>query len=130
MKPNQWDDVKEKLDQTGYAVLSADGFEVEVKTIADKLKLVYALKINNKKQKVTGEIDSQEVRRFFQPVSQYVYPVKIRDSELMRADPELKRVNMYYLPWWHSFKSMKAHFLKHNKHIELIKENGHVRDTG
>ena len=66
-------------------------------------------------------------RRFFQPVSFYMYKRKFRESAVYRKFAKKQKFDLdvkgtYYRPYFSSFKALKRHYMATFPEIELAKE--------
>ena len=134
MTKEEWAKIEDKLSSPfGYVKLKVDGYNVIVEVRQDKpLHNVLAVFINGEfKPKWCCE-DCEERRRFCCKHKKSLLTAQQRkqlkrERKAVREEVE-KQLTVYtYYPFWNSFRSMKAHFIKNNKSIELIelaKERG------
>lgn len=141
MTPQEWKEVETRLkDFFDIVKLDCDGYNISL-----SLERVTSMQ-NAIRVYINGYINSEyifndceERRRFYRPVSKFVRSSKSRakfkkglsKKELAFIKKEhafdIDRKYTYYLPEWNSFKAFKAHLIKHNKNIQLIKKeaSGH-----
>lgn len=129
MTKEEWEKVEESLFGCfTKVVLLIDDFEVTVVVEPyTALKNVFVVYVNGAwKGKWLSE-DCEERRRFYQKHTKNMLSRKdqkrlAREKKAIR-DAVGKTTFDWYAPYWTSFKSMKAHFIKNNKSIELVKIN-------
>lgn len=129
MNKEEWEKVEKSLFGCfEKVVLLIDGFEVTVVVEPyTALKNVFTVYVNGSwKGKWLSE-DCEERRRFYQKHTKNLLSRKeqkrlAREKKAIR-DTVGKTTYDWYTPYWTSFKSMKAHFIKNNKSIELVKIN-------
>ena len=129
MNKEEWEKVEKSLFGCfEKVVLLIDGFEVTVVVEPyTALKNVFTVYVNGSwKGKWLSE-DCEERRRFYQKHTKNLLSRKdqkrlAREKKAIR-DAVGKTTYDWYTPYWTSFKSMKAHFIKNNKSIELVKIN-------
>lgn len=126
MNKEEWEKVEKSLFGCfEKVVLLIDGFEVTVVVEPyTALKNVFTVYVNGSwKGKWLSE-DCEERRRFYQKHTKNLLSRKdqkrlAREKKAIR-DAVGKTTYDWYTPYWTSFKSMKAHFIKNNKSIELV----------
>lgn len=137
MNKADWQEIEEKLIYNYEKVkLECDGFNVELRRMPykhnDLLRqdAIFVL-IDGKlipTQKAAN--DCEEGRRFCCP-RKHKMPLGdlgltlAKYSKMRKRDREIvdkTRTFTAYYPWWTSFKSMRQHFEKNNKHISVIRE--------
>lgn len=128
MTDEEWGNVEKSLSRPyGHAKFMIDGYTVDVAVQPEK-KLKYVLTVYvNKKCALYTCVNDCDIR------SRFYYPSK--RSSLSAADKQkLKKVSKArresitqmaaytaYSPFWGSFSRMKAHFIRNNQSIRLIK---------
>lgn len=124
MNKEDWDWVEEQLKSLYHTVnLKIDGYRVTISlnrmgTYKNSL-VVY---VNDWfKGEWLGQ-DCEERRRFFRPCTSYLFPKKVREKLNKKRYPNYHKPHTYWQLDWPGFKRMKAHFIKNNQSIELIKE--------
>jgi hypothetical protein len=128
----EWEQVEELLKGFYSPVgLMCDGFHVTL-----KLERMDAFKNNicvyvNGQMRFEHKPNTEETRRFSFPSTRFVHSTKERQQLKKESKRLLKRLGDFwqpdatyttYLPFWGSFKSLKAHLVKHNESIELLKD--------
>lgn len=124
MNKADWDYVKEQLQSFWHPVeLLIDGYKVSLKLERmDTYNNAIVMYINGWMKGEWSMSDCEERRRFFRPVTRYFYSKKQRKKLPKKYFPSAHKPYTYYMPTWKSFNRMKAHFIKHNESIELLKE--------
>lgn len=133
MTPRDWKEVEERLAMlySSGVRLRCDGYEV-------RLILERVSQFRNAIRVYVGGVfrgkwlleDCEERRRFLRPVKRSLHsrrskaalrkiPKRVR-RQVGLPDPDAKIV--CYSFYWTSFKALKAHLIKHNKSIELVRE--------
>jgi hypothetical protein len=126
----EWEQVEEHTKSFYSPVaLMCDGFHVIL-----KLERISAFKNNicvyvNGRMVFNKETHLEETRRFCFPSVRFMYSGKQRASWKKEPKWLLKEMGIKpdrtyttYLPFWGSFKSLKAHLGKNNENIELLKD--------
>jgi hypothetical protein len=124
----EWAIVEEKLKVPYRPVaMMCDGFHV-ILVVQSHKELTFKIYVYVNGKIRFHEKNNPEVSRFCFPGQHYRWDAKSR-GELKRwskrrlkeygYDPEEKFT--VYLPWWGSFKALKAHLVKNNQEIELLK---------
>lgn len=118
MSKADWEEVKERLERFWALVyLDCDGYKLalmlqRVGTYKNKISFY----VDGKFQGKWILQDCEERRRFFQPRKIYAWGKKE-----MRID--LDKTALAYSMFWSSFRALKAHLIRNNKEITLIREN-------
>lgn len=129
MNKEEWEKVEKSLFGCfEKVVLLIDGLEVTVVVEPYMaLKNVFTVYVNGSLKGKWLSEDCEERRRFYQKHTKNLLSRKdqkrlAREKKAIR-DAVGKTTYDWYTPYWTSFKSMKAHFIKNNKSIELVKIN-------
>ena len=131
MTPADWKTVETRLGLEYHPVeLLCDGYRVRLELQrVGKMRLAITFFINGWQR---GEwlLEDCEERRRFHPVS-YRNALGRKTKNMYRSFPkrllkefkiDLDKKRAFYGVYWKSFASMKRHFIKNNKSIELIAE--------
>lgn len=118
MTKEEWNELEHTLVTIGcHADLEIDGYKVHLTVVPYKsLNNVIYVEVDGKSLMRYTEKDCEERRRFCQQ----------RERKAFREEIEKKATYYYYMPFWTSFRSMKSHFIKNNKSIELVKKIGEI----
>lgn len=132
--PEQWAQVEKDLQSQFKTVkLQCDEYKVTLSLgQVGKMKLGIRVYVNGwfKGEWISNESQAEEARRFL-PIH-YVYRYSAKEKKLYKqlGKKYMKKYNIdlgsrmeFRGFYWSSFNSMKRHFIKHNKSIELIEEN-------
>lgn len=131
----QWENIEQKLNGYFASVeLMIDGYKITLRLGRLKsMRLAIVIYTNGTidcSARITEETEIH--RRFWHPRKKYIHSAKYRKwfnrlgkrrREALCYD-DANKTFTYYWPWWTSFKSMKAHFIKNNQSIELVEEKG------
>lgn len=128
MTVEEWAIVERKLSVPyGSVKLEIDGYNAEVVCTPTKNPLKYELVVFiDGKFKVEWINNDCEIRRRFcckHKTSLLTAEQKKklkRERKAVREEIEKQMTSYYYYPFWNSFGSMKSHFIKNNKSIELL----------
>jgi hypothetical protein len=126
----EWERIDECMKRLYEPVaLMCDGYHVILRVEPFKgLSLKISVYVNGK-MSFSTENHPEETIRFSFPSRRYHYSAKNR--ALIKKEPKwlIKKMGLdpdatytIYLPWWGSFKTLKAHLVKHNESIELLKD--------
>lgn len=132
MTKQDWAYVEERLKkQFAIVVLDCDGYRLSLtlKQISDMGLAIFTY-INGEFKGRWMLEDCEECRRFLYPRVRYVMSAKDRKSWvkdlgkrwLKAHNIDVDKTYTAYLPWWKSFRSLKAHLIKNNTSIELVSE--------
>lgn len=125
----EWDEIDKKLSGfCGIVHLRIDGYNVSLSLqFVKRFKQAILVYINDKIE-LNKMNDSEEAKRFWCPHRKYLYPAKERKNMYrickklgLLSDRSGKYIIMYW-PYWTSFSKLKAHLIKNNESIELLKE--------
>lgn len=130
MTDEEWEKVEKSLSSPfGYAELMIDGYTVDVivQPIGE-LKYKLAVYVNKRIAVYTCSNDCDIRRRFYYPSKRSI--LSSADKQKLKRASKARResiTQMYaytaFLPYWGSFSRMKAHFIRNNQSIRLIKCN-------
>lgn len=128
MTVEEWAMAEEKLSVPyGNVKLKIDGYNAEIVCAPTKSPLKYELVIFiDGKFKIEWSNNDCEIRRrFFCKHKTSLLTAKQkkqlkRERKAIREEIEKQTTSYYYYPFWNSFRSMKSHFIKNNKSIELL----------
>lgn len=133
MTKEEWNELECTLTTIGcHADLEIDGYKVHLIVVPYKsLNNVIYVKVDGKSLLNYAEKDCEERRRFCQPHKRSLLKADdrkrlSRERKAIREEIEKKATYYYYMPFWTSFRSMKSHFIKNNKSIELVKKIGEI----
>ena len=126
MNKEEWNDVENKLQSFfDMAKLRCDGYEVTLRLERlNQYKNAIMVYVNGvfKGEWLNGE--SEEAKRFYNKVTKTLSNSRSKAFKKLpkKLQKELKTEYSYsyYLPYWTSFSSLKRHFIRENKSIELI----------
>lgn len=130
MTDEEWEKVEKSLSGTfGYAEFMIDGYTVDVIVQPiGALKFNLAVYVNKRIAVYTCANDCDIRRRFYYPSKRS--HLNAADKQKLKRASKARResiTQMYsytaYLPYWGSFSRMKAHFIRNNQSIRLIKCN-------
>lgn len=134
MTNEEWKQVEEKLSSLlGVVKMKIDGYEITI-TYAKETPTKYVLAVY-----VYGYIKGEwavtdcEIRRKFYCCSERQILTAKQKKEIFKGFSKRERERFereyrdklyckYYYPYFNSFRTLKAHFIKNNKSIELITE--------
>lgn len=130
----QWDEIEKQLSGTfGYVKLMVDGYNVSLSIEPiKKLRLAICIYVNGFINFKGDEEHLEIQRRFWSVRKRFVYSAKYRKyakrqsraTRKMLGSDENQTIEQH-LPWFNSFKTLKAHLIKNNESIELIEEPKH-----
>ena len=133
MTKEEWNELEHTLVTVGcHADLEIDGYKVHLMVVPYKsLTNVIYVDVNGKGLKRCTLEDCEERRRFCQPHKRSLLTADDkkrlkRERKAFREEVEKKATYYYYMPFWTSFRSMKSHFIKNNKSIELVNKIGEI----
>lgn len=124
----EWQKVENKLSMPYSIVgLNIDGYIVSISTEKiSNLKYGYMVYVDGKFNYKWALEDTDIRKRFYQKHKKNLISnkelkelKKIRKSFDKKTANDDKLVYSYYTPYWTSFRSLKLHFIKNNKLIEL-----------
>lgn len=129
MTKEDWVKAEEKLSLP-YAQVKflIDGYNITIATIPEKpMHYCLAVYIDGVFKTKWCLEDCEERRRFCSVHKKSLLTAEQkkrlkREKKAFREEIENKTTYYTYLPWWNSFRSMKSHFIKNNKSIELAEE--------
>lgn len=137
MNSEDWNEVQKRILHTlgQRAFMMVDGYKIYLDLhVNKKLQACVMVIINGQIKHEWLKTDCEERRRFFQPVSTHIYPLKLRKhwaqfnkkckgkgASIVSSVDYNKTITGYY-PWWNSFGGMRRHFEKNNQSIELVDE--------
>lgn len=128
MTDEEWKKVEKSLSAIyGYAMFMIDGYTVEVAVQPERaLKYVLAVYVNKKSAVYTCVNDCDIRSRFYCPSKRSC--LSATDKQKLKKFSKARRESItqtaaytIYLPFWRSFSRMKAHFIRNNQSIRLIK---------
>lgn len=129
MTKEEWARIENKLSSPfGYVKLKIDGYNVVVEVRQYKpLHNVLAVFIDGEFKMKWCLEDCEERRRFcFKHKSSLLTAQQRkklkRECKAVREEVERKLTVYTYYPFWNSFRSLKAHFIKNNTSIELVED--------
>lgn len=128
MNQEKWAEIAKELENPfGKVRLKIDEYDVTIIVAQEKtLKYCLAVYINDK-IKVKDIIEDCDIRRkFYQEHKTSLLKRKDlerlkREKKSVREEVKKKYTSYYYDPCWRSFRSLKAHLIKNNEDIEVIK---------
>ncbi len=131
MTVEEWTIVERKLSVPfGSVKLKIDGYIVEVIRSASTVE--YSLNVHvyiNQKQIFDWYLCCPDAQRRFGRYRKEYILLTARKKKILKRKREkffkrIKRLQLQtleiYYPYWTSFRSMKSHFIKNNKSIELL----------
>ncbi|AEG60035.1 hypothetical protein [Desulforamulus ruminis] len=127
MTPQDWKEVELSLNSFyKQAVLMCDGYKITL-TLGRISQFKNGIKVYvNNVLKLKWMIEEcEERRRFFRPIKKSLISPKEKAAFKRlskKAKLDIKTEYTYYAPYWTSFRALKAHLIKHNKSIELVRE--------
>lgn len=126
MTCEDWKKAEQELSTVyGKTEFLVDGYAISVFWYPKKeLQFVLMISVNGKVDFKSADEDCEIRRRFYSRHTKCMLDAKQRKrlKRERKAFQEAVRKQMtyeYFLPYWSSFKSMKAHFIKNNSSIEL-----------
>lgn len=130
MTKEEWELVRRNVERGlgGKAYLRIDGYEITLMMEPiDHYRNAIAVYVDGK---IKGEwllqkdeLGKEICRRFFQPHTTTPSIAKgIKLSKKQKAELKEKYGYTYYEPWWTSFGRLKAHLVRNNKNITIIKK--------
>jgi hypothetical protein len=129
MNNEEWKEVEEKLKSFYNGVrLKCDGYELSIMLERmGQFKNCLMIYINGELKGEWLLKDCEEQRRFFQPVTRSCLTQELKKElkkmpKKIREEREAKAKYTYYKPYWTSFRSLKAHLIKNNNKIELVRD--------
>ena len=131
MTNEDWKRLEEELSHPfGRAELIIDGYNVTLECRAEKaLHYVIVVFIDEKFEFKWAKDDCDIRRRFCSHHTKCFLDQKQRnrlkrERKTFREEVKKRMTFEYFLPYWNSFRMMKAHFIKNNTSIELVKKEG------
>ena len=129
MTNEDWKYIEEKLSYPfGSAELLIDGYNVTLGCqLIKPRQFAIAVFIDGKFQMKWAMEDCDIRRRFCSRhtkcfLDQMARNRLKREKKAFREKIIKQATSEYYLPYWNSFRMMKAHFIKNNTSIELVKK--------
>lgn len=126
MTKEEWAEVEKKLQSPwGSVDLMCDGYKLTLQVQRDKMRLIIMIFVDGEFKGIWFN-ECEERRRFFQPCKRKIYKAKTfkgfskRTLKSMQIDPN--ETITHYRPFWTAFRPLKAHLIKNNTSIELVKE--------
>ena len=130
MTKQDWAYVEGRLKKQYHRVgLNCDGYRVSLllSRVGD-FELAITVFVNGEINGSWLVNDCEERRRFMKPTTKYVMSAKDHKSWvkdfgkrwLKAHGTDVDKTYTSYLPWWKSFRSLKAHLIKNNSSIELV----------
>ena len=127
MTPEEWKKVEDALSSPyGRVEFKIDGYDITIICVVEKpLHYCLAVYVDGK---IKGEWISQDCeirRKFYQKHTKSLLNSKQKKS-LKREKKDFREKILkessydWYEPYWKSVRSMKSHFIKNNKIIELV----------
>ncbi len=131
MTNEEWELVKENVEKGigGTAYLLIDGYEITLNMQPiSRYKNAIAVYVNGQ---INGdwllhndELGKEICQRFFQPHTKAPSVRKgVKLSQKQKAELKAKFGYTYYDPWWTSFRKLKAHLVRNNKNIQLLRRD-------
>ncbi|NJD38750.1 MAG: hypothetical protein FIA89_10600 [Geobacter sp.] len=130
MTKQDWTYTEERLKQQyAIVVLLCDGYRLSLTlNRIGNMELAICTYINGEMKGSWFLDDCEERRRFMRPIVKYVMSAKDRKSwvkdfgkrYLKAKGIDVDKTYTTYLPWWKSFRSLKAHLIANNTSIELV----------
>lgn len=128
MTKEDWDKVEASMNSPyGRITLLCDGYNLTLESGIYKRKLSTIIYVNGVFKGAWILEDCEERRRFFRPVQTLVWRTKFtkglskKSLKNLGIDPKEKRTS--HSAEWSSFRALKAHLIKNNTSIELVKES-------
>jgi hypothetical protein len=129
MTKEEWAEVERKLQSPfGSVDLMCDGYKLTLQVQRDKMRLVIMIYVNGHFKGIWFD-DCEERRRFFRPSTRKLHPAssfKGFTKKELKTDwvkKTMEKTMTSYSPLWLSFRPLKAHLIKNNTSIELVKES-------
>ena len=129
MTKEQWKVVETELSGFfGDVTLMCDGFELGLICVNVNRRLEICIFVNGKVEGAWALKDCEERRRFHRPVRISAHSSKFKKSlkdigkkTLKKHGVDLDEKLTCYTTFWPTFKPLKAHLIKNNPSIELVK---------
>jgi hypothetical protein len=123
----EWEQIEKSLQSPwGQVELICDGYKLTLQVHRDKMRLVIMTYINGHFKGIWMSEDCEERRRFLRPKVSKVYKDSFFKGFTKKEQKYLKAKYdesiTTYLPYWGSFRPLKAHLIKNNTSIELAPE--------
>lgn len=128
MTKEEWESIECKLCFPGEGVhLKVDGYDITLRVLMDKMKLVIAVYVNGSIKAEWIMEDGDIRRRFYQRRKHSLLTAadkKKLAKECKSVQKAVKERAAYYsfTPYWASFRSLKRHLVKNNESIEIYEE--------
>lgn len=133
MTDEEWKKVEDALrcPPFGFVRLKADGYNIAITYVREKNPMKYCLAVYvEDKIRIEWVTEDCEIRRKFYRRSVRKCLSKKALKEIGITEKRYEKVMgaknefVSYAPYWGSFARLKAHLIKNNSSIELIKANG------
>lgn len=130
MTDEEWKKVEEALrcPPFGFVKLKADGYELTITFARDKSPMKYCLAVYvNGQMKFEWITEDCDIRRKFYHRSVRKQVSKKGLKEIGITEKQYEKVTgcknecEFYMPYWGSFARLKAHLIKNNDSIELVR---------
>ncbi len=129
MTKEEWESTERKLLYPGEGVhLKVDGYDVTLRVMMDKMKLVIAVYVDGyiKAEWIMKDCDIR--RRFYQRRKGSLLTAAdkkklAKERKSVQKAVQERAVYYTFTPYWVSFRSLKRHLVKNNVSIEICEEN-------
>ena len=128
MTKEEWESVEHKLLYPGEGVhLKVDGYDVTLRVLIDKMKMVIAVYVDGR-IKAEWLVKDCDIRRRFYQRSKHSLLTAAEKKKLAKerksVQKEVQGLTTYYSfsPYWTSFRSLKRHLVNNNESIEICEE--------
>lgn len=127
MTKQQWEQIETSLQSPwGQVNLVCDGYNLTLQVERDKMRLLIMTYINGHFKGIWMSEDCEERRRFFRPKVTKLFKESVfkglTKKERKYMEEKYNKTITTYLPYWPSFRPLKAHLTKNNISIELVTE--------
>jgi hypothetical protein len=131
MTKAEWDEIKQTLSfPWGSVTLLVDGFTLtlQVKRVSD-LRFEIFPYVNGEFKGIWARDKTEEAVRFlrlktvhlYSPAQKAKFTKGLSKKAIKEWLPDLDKKSTYYSWGWSSFASLKAHLIRNNKSIELVR---------
>jgi hypothetical protein len=127
MTKAEWEQIEKALQiPWGQVELLCDDYKLTLQTHRDKMSLVIMTYVNGHFKGTWMGEDCEERRRFLRPKVTKVFKESFfkgfTKKELKYIRAKYDKTVTTYLPYWGSFRALKAHLIKNNTSIVLAPE--------
>jgi hypothetical protein len=141
MSNEDWTEINKRLSWVGSAVhLNCDGYKLGIYRVRrTEMRDCLVIYVNGEFKRGWGSRDCEERKRFLCPIKAYYYKPKVRAAMKVTRAKQPKYIQVitekalgkladpdatftWYSQAWPNVKKLKAHLVKNNKQISIIRE--------